>query len=82
MIGNPKYKLNDIVTFDFGEVGIKTGIIFVVDAYGTFFDDSDVSYDIYVQDENRLYKHCKEQYIIEKIGKSEEDVYKLIYEKV
>ena len=32
----------------------KVGVVFVVDAYGTFFDDSDASYDIMVEKENML----------------------------
>jgi hypothetical protein len=60
MIGRPKYKIGDKVSFSFLE-GTKHGIIFIVDKYGTFEDDSDVSYDIMVED--TLYKHINEKFI-------------------
>ena len=41
----------------------KVGVVFVVDAYGTFFDDSDASYDIMVEKENMLYKHFTEKLV-------------------
>lgn len=65
MIGNPKYKQGQLVKFSLQE-NIKEGIIYIVDKYGTFEDDSDVSYDILVTDENCLYKHVREDSILEK----------------
>lgn len=78
MLGKPIYKLGDIVTFvlsDFEyteesgyvlqitpETEKYTGKIRIIDAYGTFEDPSDVSYDILV--DNCLYKHINEQMII------------------
>lgn len=59
MIGYPKYKKGDTVSFIFDGRKI-TGCIEIVDAFGTFGDDSDVSYDIMVESENTLYKHIKE----------------------
>lgn len=59
MVGNPKYKIGDNVSFTLGNV-IKQGEIYIVDKYGTFEDDSDVSYDIFVKSDNVLYKHVKE----------------------
>lgn len=59
MVGNPKYKIGDNVSFTL-EKEIKQGEIYVVDKYGTFEDDSDVSYDIFVKNDNVLYKHVKE----------------------
>ena len=67
MLGKPKYDYNDIITFKFDNK-VKEGIVAIIDAYGTFFDDSDVSYDIFVKEENILYKHFREDYVIEKIG--------------
>lgn len=64
MKGNPKYKVGDKVSFKF-DTDILQGEIYVVDKYGTFFDDSDVSYDIYVESKNCLYKHIKEPSIVE-----------------
>lgn len=59
MVGNPKYKIGDDVSFTL-ENDIKQGEIYIVDKYGTFEDDSDVSYDIFVKSDNVLYKHVKE----------------------
>ena len=59
MIGYPKYKKGDTVSFIIDGRKI-TGCIEIIDAYGTFWDDSDVSYDIMVESENTLYKHIKE----------------------
>jgi hypothetical protein len=67
MIGNPKYKENDKVEFAIHENDARIGVIYVVDKYGTFFDKSDVSYDIYVEEENTLYKHINEKYVKRKM---------------
>ena len=64
MVGHPKYKVGDIVKFKFGD-GSKEGVVAIVDRYGTFFDDSDVSYDIMVKEERMLYKHVKETLVDE-----------------
>lgn len=62
MKGKPRFKIGDEVCFEWkGET--KVGIVFVVDAYGTFFDDSDASYDIKVEKENMLYKHFNEKLV-------------------
>ena len=62
MRGKPKFKVNDNVSFEFkGET--KTGVVWIVDAYGTFDDPSDASYDIYVESENMLYKHFSERFV-------------------
>lgn len=45
MLGKPKFKYGDLVKFMLdGETRI--GEIYIVDSFGTFFDGSDVSYDI------------------------------------
>ena len=76
MVGKPKYKVGDIVRFKV-EDKIKEGPIGIVDEYGTFFDNSDVSYDIFVIEENMFYKHFPEKYLVEKVGEmTEEEVYK------
>lgn len=41
----------------------KIGSIEIIDRYGTFFDPSDVSYDILVEAENCLYKHITEKLV-------------------
>lgn len=51
MIGHPKYTYNDVVTFKCditgdGSLVDVVGTVEVVDSYGTFFDDSDVQYDV------------------------------------
>lgn len=73
MKGHPKYKVGDMVTFPFYNSGLTTGMVYIVDAYGTFEDDSDVSYDIMVDNyrgvpgEQCLFKHINEKYIIDPI---------------
>ena len=47
MKGKPKYKIGDNVSFIFNDEKLS-GTVFIVDAYGTFEDPTDVSYDIMV----------------------------------
>lgn len=61
MLGKPKFKYGDLIEFRFGSE-TKTGKVYIIDKYGTFFDDSDVSYDIMVESENILYKHIREDF--------------------
>lgn len=68
MLGKPKYKVGNAVKFIFGNE-LKTGIVFVVDKYGTFDNSTDVSYDILVEDENMLYKHIQEKYVVQRCYK-------------
>ena len=68
MRGYPKYKFGDVVEFEFADLGKKSGVVAIIDRYGTFMDQSDVSYDILNKEENMLYKHCREDHIIGKIG--------------
>ena len=68
MIGKPKYKVDDKVEFVINENEPHKGVIRVVDKYGTFFDKSDASYDIFVEEENLLYKHINEKYVKRKIN--------------
>ena len=71
MLGKPKYVDGDIVKFkvltDYETQRIEEliGSIYIVDAWGTFQDNSDVSYDILVKDyfspgANCLFKHISE----------------------
>lgn len=62
MIGCPKFDYNETVSFDIGNE-TKVGKVYIIDRYGTFFDDSDVSYDIMVEGENMLYKHINEKFV-------------------
>lgn len=72
MLGKPKYDYGDVVTFKCGNE-LKTGIVAIIDANGTFFDQSDVSYDILNKEENMLYKHFREDLIVEKLYKVNEN---------
>lgn len=64
VIGKPKYELNDTVQFKWRDDCIKTGVIRVVDAYGTFEQSLEPSYDVLVEEDNCLYKHICESDII------------------
>ena len=78
MVGKPKYKYGDIVKAKIGDTEI-TGAVAIIDRYGTFFDDSDVSYDILNKEENMLYKHINEKYVVEKVGEiPEEEIWKTV----
>ena len=62
MVGNPKYKIGQIVRFELdGE--IVEGNIVIIDAYGTWSDPSDVSYDV-LGVNDCLYKHIRENCIL------------------
>lgn len=62
MLGKPKFKLNEEVTFTLQDKTIE-GVIYIIDAYGTFDDPSDVSYDVLSESENILYKHIPERLV-------------------
>ena len=69
MLGKPKYKENDLVEFQWlKDKPNKVGIVYIVDRWGTLSDDSDVSYDILVKEENMLYKHINERYVVKYLG--------------
>ena len=67
MKGKPKYKIGDNVSFIFNDEKLY-GTVFIVDAYGTFEDPTDVSYDIMVEDDNtdNAYNKCPYKHINEK----------------
>ena len=65
MKGFPKYKLGDKVHFEIttaDKTYSEDGEIVVVDKWGTFEDNSDVSYDIKLED-GTWWKHIKEKYV-------------------
>ena len=72
MKGFPKYKVGDIVVFWLGDTRY-TGTVYIVDKFGTYDDNSDVSYDIMVEDDKYitpanamgecLFKHINERLI-------------------
>jgi hypothetical protein len=68
MLGKPKYKEETTVKFIVGDE-LKTGVIWVVDRFGTFDYKEDVSYDIMVESENCLYKHIPEKYVVQRCYK-------------
>lgn len=57
-----KYNINDKVMFLLGN--LKEGIIRIVDPNGTFEQDDEPSYDIFVEEENCLYKHINESRVL------------------
>lgn len=70
MLGKPKYKVGDEVLFEItynDEKLTLEGKVEIIDSYGTFFDKSDVSYDIMVEDfDNKgkcLCKHIPEKFV-------------------
>lgn len=67
MKGHPKYKKGQMVKFSLMNE-TKEGSIYIIDEYGTFEDASDVSYDIFVEPENCLYKHIREDLIMQNIN--------------
>ena len=66
VLGKPKYKWGDAVTFAWGNLTYQ-GVIEIVDAYGTFGQNKEPSYDICVDDPEigGLYKHVRESEIVE-----------------
>ena len=67
-IGLPKYKVKDMVTFAFGNgdgLVEKSGVIKLVDIYGSAEQTREAAYDIEAEDK-ALYKHISESDIIER----------------
>ncbi len=67
MKGKPKYKIGDKVQFTLEE-GTFYGEVYIVDAYGTWDNPNDVSYDIMVNNwgpkkEECLFKHITESLV-------------------
>lgn len=70
MLGKPKFEVGEFVEFEIDGHQI-TGIVYIVDKYGTFFIDDEVCYDIFAQFDGKvnedgdvrrdvLYKHIRE----------------------
>ena len=70
MVGYPKYKCGDVVDFQYSRNG-KFGVIAIVDKYGVFEDNSEVYYDILINEENMLYKHVIETAINSKVAETD-----------
>ena len=65
MRGVPKFNIGDKVHFEFtinNEKYSEDGEIVVVDKYGTWDDDSNVSYDIKLED-GSCWKHINEKFV-------------------
>ena len=77
MLGKPKYKRGDLVEFELlvdGRIVSLFGEIFIVDAFGTFEQRSEVSYDIMVEKSHFtggpcLYKHIEESRVVGKVSR-------------
>lgn len=64
--GRPRYRREDIVRINWDGTE-KAGKICVVDAFGTFEQSEEPSYDIFVEEDNCLYKHICESEILGKV---------------
>lgn len=71
-LGYPKYKVDDTVYFNFvdknGNTIKLTGKVYIVDAYGTFEQNEEPSYDIMAYDfngQNCLFKHIRESGLLD-----------------
>lgn len=65
MIGKPKFKYKDVVEFKYNGEKI-VGTVEIIDSYGTYFDKSDVSYDIMCDDykgQQMFFKHVTERLV-------------------
>lgn len=78
----PKYKYGDVVSFFIvmpGETE-KTqfeGYVYIVDRYGTFEQNEEPSYDIFVPHMNTLFKHFRE-HLVEFVRKPTEIDWQII----
>lgn len=74
MLGKPKYTRGLNVEFYLEGKRYK-GDIYIIDSYGTFEDDSNVSYDVMVNnygennDQECLFKHLNERMLLHKLDK-------------
>lgn len=73
------YKVGDVVHFKYGPIydmngnvissakEVRTGVIEIVDAHGTFEQNEEPSYDIFIKEDNTLYKHIRQSLVVEKV---------------
>ena len=66
MKGKPKYKIGDKVQFTLEE-GTFYGEVYIVDAYGTWDNPNDSSYDIMVDNWGPRKEECLFKHIIESL---------------
>ena len=70
ILGRPKYTYGDVVRFKWND-GEKLGKVYIVDAYGTFEQNDEPSYDVRVEEERCLYKHIPESEVVELVAPAE-----------
>lgn len=63
----PKFNYGDKVQFTLKDEGTFTGYVYIIDAYGTWDDPSDVSYDIMVDEYGPKKEQCLFKHITEKL---------------
>ena len=78
MIGKPKYTYGDQLEFKWNNESNKVGIVEIVDSYGTFGQNEEPSYDIYVVENNTLYKHIRESEVVNKIEREKYEIIKVV----
>lgn len=66
-----KYKYKDVVKFQYGDIE-KVGEVYIIDKYGTWEQHEEPSYDIYIKEENMLYKHIRQKYVVELVKAGED----------
>lgn len=62
------YEYGEPVLFDCNHT-LKIGNVWITDAHGTFDQNEEVSYDIYVEEENCIYKHVRQSFVIKSMRK-------------
>lgn len=72
MIGKPLYKLGQCVEF-ICNGKIRKGEVEIVDADGTFEQNEEPSYDIFVAEENLFCKHIRESDIIKLVDRTRQE---------
>ena len=62
MLGKPIYRHKQNVEFDLKDRTVH-GKVYIIDKFGTFEKDDEVSYDIFSEEDNCLYKHIPESMV-------------------
>lgn len=63
-LGNPRYHRGDSVFIRNRNNVPSAGVVEIVDAYGTFEQKDEPSYDVFIEEENCLYKHIRESQVL------------------
>ena len=66
VLGRPRFRHGEYVVFKWRE-SEKCGKVSVVDPFGTFEQNEEPSYDVYIEEENCLYKHIVESDVVRKV---------------